>query len=275
MLESDVPSSSTKRPFVKTDADGVKDAKRAKLDKKKMTVNRASVDEHKRFVKQVFSLPDSEWEETQVAKVGKEVVSLKDLGTIMPKQFLNDVAINAYMDMITARSHEYSFLPKVYNFSTFFYESLSSNGYAAVRKYTRRVRIFEHDLLLVPMHDRAQWHWTLAAIDLKRKRVTHYDPLEADANAELYTPACLGVLRNYLKSECEDKLSQTFDFDGWTFDNAKDVPRQRNDFDCGVFVCQYADCLSRDQPIRFNPVQAPNVRRRMIYEVCHGKLLDV
>lgn len=49
---------------------------------------------------------------------------------------------------------------KVYAFNTFFYPKILGGGQSAVKRWTRRVDIFAHDYLLIPVH--LGMHWCLA-----------------------------------------------------------------------------------------------------------------
>lgn len=63
----------------------------------------------------------------------------KDIQTLRPGEWLNDEVINFYGNLIMARSKESTTLPKVHVFSTFFYKTLSENGYDKVRRWTKKV----------------------------------------------------------------------------------------------------------------------------------------
>lgn len=67
--------------------------------------------------------------------------------------------INFYMNLLVERSKE-SRLPSVNAFNTFFYPKLLKSGYAAVRRWTKKMDIFSKDILLVPVH--LGVHWCLA-----------------------------------------------------------------------------------------------------------------
>lgn len=55
----------------------------------------------------------------------------------------------------------------------------------------------------------------------------------------------------------------------------KDIPKQANSNDCGVFVCQYVEYLSRNAPIDFTQLDVPALRKKMAYEIYTHKLLKL
>lgn len=66
--------------------------------------------------------------------------------------------VNFYMNLLMERGKKDNY-PRVYAFSTFFYPKLLSEGYRAVKRWTRNVNLFKQDIILVPIHLRS--HWTL------------------------------------------------------------------------------------------------------------------
>ncbi|VDK29820.1 unnamed protein product [Gongylonema pulchrum] len=87
-------------------------------------------------------------------------ITRKDLLTLEGLNWINDEVINCYLNLICDRAKTDENLPKTYAFSTFFYSTLSSKGYASVKRWTRKIDIFAYELLLVPVHLGA--HWCLA-----------------------------------------------------------------------------------------------------------------
>ncbi|KAE9416892.1 hypothetical protein Angca_009064, partial [Angiostrongylus cantonensis] len=189
----------------------------------------------------------------------------KDLSTLSGLDWLNDEVINFYLQLVCQRSMDAKNLPKVYAFNTFFYASISTKGYASVKRWTRKVDIFAYDILLVPIH--LSVHWCVAVIDLAERRIDYYDSLLGR------NQKCLDLLKNYLIEECKDKKNQIFDFKGWQFNLRTDIPRQMNGSDCGVFLCKFAEFASRRAPIVFTQQHMPYYRRRMLYELVKKKLL--
>lgn len=187
----------------------------------------------------------------------------KDIQTLLNDNWLNDEIINAYMYLIVRRSKQ-----KVYSFNTFFYPKLRDSGYSSVKRWTRKVDIFSHDIILIPIH--LGNHWCLSVIDFRLKVVSYYDSLGGS------TYGCCKILLNYLKAESNDKKKQDFDEENWSQKDrySEGIPRQSNGSDCGVFACTYAEYITRGAKFDFNQKDMPYFRKKMIYEITRGKLLE-
>ena len=72
-------------------------------------------------------------------------------GTVLFSQ-----VINFYMNMLMERGEQDGF-SKTYAFNTFFYPKLIQGGHAAVRRWTRKVDIFSHQYLVIPVHLGVHW----------------------------------------------------------------------------------------------------------------------
>ncbi|KAI8602530.1 hypothetical protein EDD21DRAFT_352671 [Dissophora ornata] len=207
--------------------------------------------------------------EGQGVVVEKFNVSLlkKDIQTLRPGEWLNDEVINFYGQLILARSNDPgSTFPKVHVFSTFFYKTLSENGYEKVKRWTKKVNLFEKDYLLIPIHHAGN-HWTSAVIDMKNKRISYYDSLLGN------NPKCFLILRNYLDQLSRDKRNAPFDFQGWENDCPKDIPRQRNGFDCGVFTCTFIEFKSRGMDnLAFSQDNMSYLRKKMVLSIINEAL---
>merc|ERR1719510_1641346 len=149
--------------------------------------------------------------------------------------------------------------------NTFFYPKLEKMGYSAVKRWTRKVDIFEYDLILVPIH--LGVHWCLATIDLTKPGVYYYDSMGADNNR------CLSALIKYLEAEHMDKKKTAFDTSDFEAVNVKDIPQQDNGSDCGMFTCKNAEYLSRRAPITFTQADMQYFRKRIIWEIVKDTLL--
>jgi len=50
-------------------------------------------------------------------------------------------------------------------------------------------------------------------------------------------------------------------------------PQQKNGFDCGMFVCMYADYILNNLPELFSQNDMPMLRQKILYCILTGKLL--
>ncbi|XP_075952149.1 sentrin-specific protease 1 isoform X1 [Anarhichas minor] len=190
----------------------------------------------------------------------------KDLQTLSNLNWLNDEVINFYMNLLVERSKDPG-LPSVNTFNTFFYPKLRSNGYSAVRRWTKKMDIFSKDVLLVPVH--LGVHWCLSVVDFRKKAVIYFDSMGGN-NDE----ACR-MLFKYLQQESKDKKGKELNTVGWTLHSKKrnEIPQQMNGSDCGMFTCKYADYITKDKPITFTQHHMPYFRKRMVWEILNHKLL--
>lgn len=190
-----------------------------------------------------------------------------DMHTLSDGKWLNDEVINFYMNLLVERSQKEG-LPRVYAFNTFFFPKLISSSYDGVKRWTRAVDLFSFDIALVPLHF-GNTHWCLAAIDFRTRHIAFYNSL----GPSLEDQSCLKVLLDYLDCESRQRRNHALDRDSWSLKVLK-VPQQENGNDCGVFVCQYAECVSRDAPISFGQRHMPYFRRRVAYEILHKTMLS-
>ncbi|CAG0918793.1 unnamed protein product [Notodromas monacha] len=183
----------------------------------------------------------------------------KDINTLAPGAWLNDEVINFYLNMIVERSESGGDrYPSVFAHQTFFYSTLASRGYQAVRRWTRRVDIFEKEIILIPVH--LQIHWTIAVVDMKLKVVSFLDSMGSQRWDIVDT------ILDYLKQEMKDKKNEILDVSEWKKEIPK-VPQQMNGSDCGMFACKFGDYLSRRAKITLSQSDMPYFRRRMVWEI--------
>ncbi|WFD21277.1 Ulp1 peptidase [Malassezia caprae] len=243
-----------------------------------------------------------------VASMTGAQVEAHDMAKLRPGQWLNDEVINFYGQLIQQRANQAAPQPgdaspcwAVHVFSSFFWQNLSTRGYAGVRRWSRHVDLFTKDLVLMPIN-LGQAHWVCAAIDLRLRRFAYYD------SVGMRSPAVLQRLRAYLTDELKDKHGLALCLDDWEDYCAGDTsPQQSNGYDCGVFAAQTLEQLSRRDPAvpyppaleagsfvrradpqalallreeyageyawNFGQRDMPYLRRRMVYEIATKQLL--
>lgn len=198
----------------------------------------------------------------------------QDLQRLRDTEWLNDEVINFYLSLLKQRSDDRlkkadaqqaaagEAWPRVHFLNTFFYPLLSDKGgynYARVQKWTRRIDLFAMDRVVVPIH--LGNHWCLAVINLQDRRFEYYDSL-GSSNRE-----CLQRLRRYLQDEARDKKKIELDLADWGDHQPKDIPLQKNGYDCGVFACKFAECIASGRPFYFSQVDMPIYRKRMMVSI--------
>uniref|UniRef100_A0A8C6YRM0 SUMO specific peptidase 2 n=1 Tax=Nothoprocta perdicaria TaxID=30464 RepID=A0A8C6YRM0_NOTPE len=204
--------------------------------------------------------------EEVISSAFKLKVTREDIHTLRNLQWLNDEIINFYMNLLMERNRQEGY-PALYAFSTFFYPKLVAGGYKAVRRWTRGMDLFKQDLILVPIHLRV--HWALVVIDVRRKSIRYFDSMGQKGDK------ICGTLFQYLQEESKEKRNLELSFSEWNLRSMEshEIPQQLNGSDCGVFMCKYADYISRDKPITFTQNNMPYFRRKMVWEIIHRQLL--
>ncbi|KAF8514523.1 hypothetical protein JB92DRAFT_140256 [Gautieria morchelliformis] len=219
-----------------------------------------------------------------VSRAGKEQVADTDLSRLDPGgtlHWLNDEIINFYGALVLERSERFAANKEnllngavkkrkgkveylnVHYFSTFFWPKVEKSY-----KDTRLNKWTKKDAALIPVNH-GNVHWTLAAINFRKKRIESYDSMG------VHRPNVYKTLRYYLQEEHMDKKKKPFDFNGWVDHYDQDTPQQENGYDCGVFTCQFMESLSRGvDEFVFGQDDMPYLRDRMTWEIGRSRLWE-
>ena len=142
-------------------------------------------------------------------------------------------------------------------------------SYNAVRRWSTKakVKVFDLDMIICPIHV-GKTHWALGVCDLKDKAFYYYDSLNGRV------PMFEEVFKKYIQDEHRDKLKAELpDPNAWSEQPCKhQPPRQFNGYDCGVFMCQFADCVARDVEFDFDQDMIPDIRMKMACEISREQL---
>ncbi|SCU81229.1 LANO_0B02366g1_1 [Lachancea nothofagi CBS 11611] len=191
--------------------------------------------------------------------MNKHSIELKvhDFKTLAPKRWLNDIIIEFFMkhiELTTARSVA---------FNSYFYTSLSRNGYQGVRRWMKRKKVEVQDLdkIFVPINLN-QSHWALGVIDIGKRKIGYVDSLSNGPTSMSF--AILKDLQNYLSQESKGALGHDFEL------VHKECPQQPNGFDCGVYVCTNALYLSKELPLTFDYKDVQRMRPYIGHLVLSG-----
>lgn len=217
-----------------------------------------------------YSLVSNAWkrqgsDEVLISKFRMRI-TVHDLRKLQPHEWLNDEVINFYGEMIMNRCQQkLGEFPSVHVFNTFFYSTLRDRGYAGVKSWGRNARVFEKDLLLIPVHLGA--HWCCGVVDLVQKQLIYLDSLLGS------NPAFFNLLQLYLQEEHQERLQEKLDFSVWKIMEPKEIPKQENCYDCGVFASIFAEFASRRARFEFSQSDMPYFRKKMALEVLQGHLI--
>jgi Ulp1 family protease len=183
-----------------------------------------------------------------------------DLARLAPGNWLNDEVINLYLRLLQERDTRIRSLPdadeysKCHFFNSFFLSKLYKDAgcyeYASVRRWTApgRLRaigqsqtcILDCDKIFIPINQ-SNMHWTVAVVDLRNERFEYFDSLLGEDSE------CLEFLSRYIVDEFRDKRGEDRqDILEWKRLYPKNIPRQANGYDCGVFLTYFANYLALD-----------------------------
>ncbi len=115
-------------------------------------------------------------------------------------------------------------------------------------------------------------HWTLVIALMQEKRIVYRDSNEGSGHE--YTNA----IKRYVIDEMREKREHTMtqaEQDEWVVEPLPpaDSPGQENRFDCGMFVCMYADYLLQNLPEQFSCHNMMMLRQKICYCILTGRLM--
>ena len=162
-------------------------------------------------------------------------------------------------------------------FKSFFMTSLLQTGhttnsgnycYRNVRRWGQQTpggNIFSLDKLFFPINV-GRDHWVLVAVFMQEKRIQCYDSMGSKG-----TDYVQAIFR-YLQDEHETKMGYPLeDTAAWQLvDCTAATPRQRNSYDCGVFICTFMDLLSLNIPLGFDQTDMVRCRKRIALSILQG-----
>ena len=213
---------------------------------------------------------------------GELSVTGKDIATMAPGVWLNDEIVNFTIGTMALRETRRvkssdngasTSQPRFHLMSTFFVKKLCDGGsydYNAVRRWTTPKKLgydaLGCDTIIIPVHQGI--HWVLATIELKEKRVRLYDSLHGEDDH------LLDCLKRWVGDEYDNKKKETLDTSGWRAEHPKDIPRQMNGCDCGVFMLKYADYIASGCPLSFTQADMGYFRRRIVADALEANDAD-
>ncbi|MED6109304.1 hypothetical protein PIB30_032173 [Stylosanthes scabra] len=204
-------------------------------------------------------------------------LSKRDVDLLRPDTFVNDTIIDFYIQYLKNQIQDEE-KSRYHFFNSFFFRKLAdmdknpasaSDGKAAflrVRKWTRKVKLFEKDYIFIPVN--FNLHWSLIVIchpgevvnfndkerdkSLKVPCILHMDSIKGSHNG------LKNLVQSYLWEEWKERHTDTLEEDLESkFLNMRflplALPQQENSYDCGLFLLHYLELFLSEAPCNFNP----------------------
>ncbi|KAK9163665.1 hypothetical protein Syun_004567 [Stephania yunnanensis] len=203
-------------------------------------------------------------------------ISMRDVELLQPETFINDTIIDFYVKYLKNNIKPEE-LRRFHFFNSFFFRKLAdmdknpssaSEGRAAflrVRKWTRKVSLFEKDYLFIPVN--FNLHWSLIVVchpgeiidfaddDISRcpkvPCILHMDSIKGSHKG------LKNLVQNYLWEEWKERQTNPSEDASSKFFNLRfiplELPQQENSFDCGLFLLHYVELFLEEAPACFNP----------------------
>ncbi|KAL3515485.1 hypothetical protein ACH5RR_022387 [Cinchona calisaya] len=204
-------------------------------------------------------------------------LSKKDIELLQPATFINDTIIDFYIKYLEQsikpdEKHRFHF------FNSFFFRKLvdldkdrstACEGRAAfqrVRKWTKKVNLFEKDYLFIPVN--FSLHWSLIVV-CHPGEVAYYRDEVVEKSSKvpcvLHMDSIRGIHRGlknlfqtYLLEEWRERHNDLFEDVSTNFLSlpyiSLELPQQENSFDCGLFVLYYVERFLQQAPANFSPL---------------------
>ncbi|XP_022151165.1 ubiquitin-like-specific protease 1D isoform X2 [Momordica charantia] len=225
-------------------------------------------------------------------------ICFEDIKCLDPEGYLTSTIMNFYIRYLQQRACSTNrVICNSHFFNTYFYEKLkeavSNKGkdkeifFVKFRRWWKGVNIFQKAYVLIPIHE--DLHWSLVIICFPHKEdeagpiILHLDSLGLHSSRSIFDN-----IKNYIKEEwcyLDREVSDSdlpMPFRIWKNisrrieDKIIEVPQQKNDYDCGLFVLYFIERFIEEAPDRlkrkdldmfgkrwFKPQEASGLRTRI------------
>ena len=197
------------------------------------------------FYDKVFSVATRSSSKRVINRIAGNVVTLDDFRRLKQGEELNDSVINYFFGLLEQRDAEME--ERSHFCSTFWMAELGLDekySYKNIKKWTKRVPgndVFSLKRIIIPVHGNR--HWTCLCVDFDTFEINYYDSMDHN---KTHHKKCMESVKRFLLDEWWETRGTESDIQ-WKigYKQSKMVPQQHNGVDCGVFVCMYAEYLSR------------------------------
>jgi len=220
----------------------------------------------------IFQGPESAFVDSlmdgSIAFEGNKVIDSRDLVALRggrptsEENYLTNFVIESYLDLIAKQGALQGSKVECIGWECF---EKAVGRQPAKDVLTRNAPLLQQDIVLVPCNSGNSRHWFLLALLPKQFQIL---VLDSTAGSFIKPTSQNAIKKMWMLL---NELDATLDASHWKFiaNKPTDIPQQKNDFDCGVYVCMYARCLALQHVM---PDHIPSGRKIMILELHQGQL---
>ena len=159
--------------------------------------------------------------------------------------------IDFYFRLISRRKREQNW-PRVFPMNLDFFTKFNDSGYDdVVRQNLNGTDLFKNDVILFPICRHA-YYFMLCIFDLRKNELSIYDSMGRKSQDELNS--VLETIWSFLDEDHRLKFNKQLPKSEFVFTIRDDAPVAKTPQDCGIFVCLYAECFSRNDKLKLkNP----------------------
>ena len=172
----------------------------------------------------------------------------KTLRCLSYQQLLNDDVVDLYFLLIQDRSNKNNNGVKFEHFFpvSFMTLLLSEMGpyddYERLEDYCEGFDLFALKMLYFPVNI-DDTHWALIIVDIKKRHIFWYDSLMSCSRTNTYLSALSNYLKSMLKVSHQNYMVD-YNKSPWNSYVRFKTKIQKNKYDCGVYMCMFADFVS-------------------------------
>ena len=217
-------------------------------------------------------------------------ITSEDYGHLSPTEKINDVLIDFYLKYLQIGNwSDNKMLERTYIFSTYFYTALTKESSSSVnipkseimhnnvKKWTKKVNIFEEDFIVIPINERD--HWFVVIICFAKSPFVDYHVegimprpimIVMDSLEDRLKNTVCNNLRTYLTLEWNAKMKTNKEFTVSSLPTFYPrIPQQpRASIDCGLYMLQFVESFFS------NPYPVSNPENNMEFWFSHDSIVS-
>ncbi len=204
-----------------------------------------------------------------VIKVGEIHLKRRALLCLKPREWLNCEVMDAYMELLQIRNNQNG--GKFMFFPTHFYglvvPSTDAYNFKSGLPYVYKKNVFDMDVLVIPMNQ-GKVHWVMVVVNIKEKRIEFYDPLQP--RRTIYPE--MSMMQKWFGELAALRSLKTLGIQDWDSQMMTNFPKQKDNYNCGVYVIHFAEFLSRGVPFVIDQDNLDSLRNQILVDLYNGTI---